>query len=70
MATVTVADYSVEFKIPASAYQTWYNREYSRIDGDKDKGISPGISLKSHMIEVIEKHLTEDLHDDSKSLEA
>jgi hypothetical protein len=61
MATVTVADYAVEFQINPESYQRWYQREYCKVGGDKENKIAPGLSLKSHLIEFIEKELTNDL---------
>jgi hypothetical protein len=46
MATVTVADYAVEFPIKAESYGRWYQREFCKLGGDKENGIAPGISLK------------------------
>jgi len=60
MSTITAGDYTVEFVIPAQAYQDWYNTMYKGYYGDAGKGISPALSLKTHMIEVIEGALTED----------
>lgn len=49
LATITAADYSVEFKIERANYLNWYEMVY-RI-GDKTKDIPPAMSLKKHMIE-------------------
>jgi hypothetical protein len=60
MSTVTVADYAVEFPIPPKAYADWYQNEYYKVDGDRDKGIPLALSLKHHLKREIEKFLTED----------
>ena len=51
---MTAGDYSVEFEIPRSNYEQWYNREYQKSGGEKDQGYSPALSLKRHLIEKIE----------------
>ena len=54
ISTVTAGDYSVEFEIPRTNYEQWYNREYLKSGGEKDRGYSPALSLKRHMIDKIE----------------
>jgi len=60
MATITAGDYTVEFKIPESAYQDWYENEF-KTGGDMDAGVAPGMSLKKCLKEAVEKTLTEEL---------
>lgn len=57
MNTVTVADYAVEFSIPAPAYKKWYDEVY-QAEGDLDKGIPTAVSLKRHLISTFEQHMT------------
>ena len=51
ISTVTAADYTVEFDIPADNYYSWYNNEYKSYYGEFGKGYSPALSLKRHMID-------------------
>ena len=62
MATVTVADFAVEFPIKVDSYQRWYQHEYKRIGGAFENGVPPAFALKNDLIGVIEKNLTEDLN--------
>ena len=55
LSTVTAGDYSVEFEIPAKAYQLWYNRVYKQSGGEFEQGYSPALSLKRTMVEQIEE---------------
>lgn len=59
MSTVTVADYSVEFAITPEAYMKWYDEIYKE-SGDADNGVPQGVSLKKHLKDAFEKHLTDD----------
>jgi len=61
MATITAADYTVEMPIKEKSYLAWYQREYMKADGDFSKEIPALLSLKRHMINVIEDQLTKDL---------
>ena len=61
ISTVTAGDYTVEFVIPAQAYQDWYNNIYKSYSGEFGQGYSPALSLKRHMIEVIEGCISEDI---------
>ena len=61
ISTVTAADYTVEFVIPADAYQNWYLNTYKSYYGEFGQGYSPALSLKRHMIEVIEGVLAEEV---------
>ena len=56
---MTAGDYSVEFEIPRSNYEQWYNRVYQQSGGEKDQGYSPALSLKRHLIEKIEEAMNE-----------
>lgn len=49
--TVTVTDYSVEMKISEKGYRHWFEQVFHGPDGDYFKGISPGLSLKKHIID-------------------
>ena len=51
ISTVTAADYTVEFDIPADNYYSWYNDEYKSYYGEFGKGYSPALSLKRHMVD-------------------
>ena len=51
LSTVTAGDYSVEFDIPADAYNIWYTLTYKRSGGEHAEGYSPALSLKRTMIE-------------------
>lgn len=55
LSTVTAGDYSVEFEIPAKAYQLWYNRVYKQSGGEFEQGYSPALSLKRTMVDQIEE---------------
>lgn len=69
---MTAGDYTVEFDIPRSNYEQWYNRTYQQSGGEKDQGYSPALSLKRHMIEQIEQALNEEVkkrQDDGGRLE-
>ena len=57
MSTVTAGDYTVEFPIPAEAYNDWYDNTYEANGGEKSQSYSPAISLKRYMIEAIENAL-------------
>jgi hypothetical protein len=61
MATITAADYTVEMLIKEESYLAWYQQEYMKADGDHSKEIPALMSLKRHMINVIEDQLTKDL---------
>ena len=58
---VTVPDYSVELKISKAGYQVWYDTIFHKEGGDYSKNISPGLSLKCHIIDKIEAELTREL---------
>jgi len=57
LSTVTAGDYTVEFQIPAPAYQRWYTDTYKSRGGDCDQGFSPALSLKRTLINQIESAL-------------
>lgn len=58
---VTLTDYSVEMPINMKGYQNWFNHVFHGQSGDYSKGISPGMSLKRHIIRNVEKTLTKEL---------
>ena len=58
---VTLTDYSVEMPINAKGYQNWFDHVFHGQSGDYSKGISPGMSLKRHIIRNVEKTLTKEL---------
>ena len=60
-ATCTAGDYTVEFTIPESAYQQWYDNEYKQEGGDFDADIAPAMSLKTQLKNIVESTLTEEL---------
>jgi len=47
--------------IKEESYLAWYQQEYMKADGDHSKEIPALMSLKRHMINVIEDQLTKDL---------
>ena len=55
MNTITLGDYSIEYTIKEEAYTWFLDNIYNPID--KDRGISPGESLKSYMKKEIEEML-------------
>ena len=63
ISTVTAGDYSVEFEIPRTNYEQWYNREYQKSGGEKDQGYSPALSLKRHLIDKIEQAMNEEVQE-------
>ena len=61
MATITAGDYTVELRINPDGYRNWYNTEYRRPGGDFENGVSPAMSLKTHLIKNIEDQMTNEL---------
>lgn len=61
MSTVTAGDYTVELKIDADNYRSWYNNEYRKPNGDFENNVAPALSLKRFLAKNIESELTEDL---------
>ena len=61
ISTVTAGDYTVEFDIPAKAYQDWYDGAYKARGGEFEQGYSPALSLKRHMTERIESVLNQEV---------
>jgi len=59
--TITPGDYTLHYEITDEAYEWFLSNVYSR-NGDEEKGISIGSSLKSHLRQEIEKLLNEKLH--------
>ena len=59
MSTITAGDYTVEFKINPDNYRTWYNGEYRKPRGDFENGVSPALSLKRHLTEIVEEEMTQ-----------
>ena len=57
MSTITAGDYSVEFEIPRTGYDNWFNEHYIRTGGPKENDISPAHALKEYMCIEIEKIL-------------
>lgn len=51
LSTVTAGDYSVEFEIPATAYNIWYTRTYKKGGGEWEQGYAPALSLKRTMVD-------------------
>ena len=58
---MTAADYTVEMNISEESYKKWYENEYKKPGGDYSKDIPPAMSLKSHIIRVLEEKLTAEL---------
>ena len=50
MNIVTATDYSVEFEIDQKGYQRWLETEFAKRGGDKEKGVSSGLSLKNYIV--------------------
>ena len=61
MNIVTATDYSVEFEIDQKGYQRWLETEFAKKGGDKEKGVSSGLSLKNYIVQHVEEQLTEEL---------
>ena len=61
MATITAGDYTVEYAIKSDNYRNWYNTEYRKPNGDFENQVSPAMSLKKYMKDIIEEELTNDL---------
>lgn len=61
MATITAGDYTVEMKIKAKSFKKWHKQEYMKEGGDHAQEIPSSLSLKKHMIRIIEEQLTKDL---------
>ena len=62
--TVTVTDYSVEIEIQQRCYKEWLRTDFhggERDAGDYYRQVSPGLSLKKHIIEQVETVLTAEL---------
>ena len=59
--TVTLTDYSVELPVDLKGYKHWFNHVFHGPGGDYSKNISPGMSLKRHIIRKVEKQLTAEL---------
>lgn len=59
MNTITVGDYSVEYKISNEAYNWFLVNQYQ--PHDERSGISPGESLKNYMKSEIERIMNEEL---------
>jgi len=58
---VTAADYTVEMNISEDNYKKWYESEYKKSGGDYSKDVPPAMSLKAHIIRVLEEKLTTEL---------
>lgn len=61
MNIVTIDDYSVEMLIDRKGYEHWFNHVFHGPSGDYSKNVSPGLSLKKHLIRLVEKQLTKEL---------
>ena len=53
--TTLIDDYSVELLINEDGYRDWFQNVFHGADGDYDRQISPGLSLKRHIIESVEE---------------
>jgi hypothetical protein len=47
--------------ISEESYKKWYEGEYKKPGGDYSKDIPPAMSLKGHIIRVLEEKLTAEL---------
>lgn len=47
--------------ISEESYKKWYESEYKKPGGDYSKDIPPAMSLKGHIIRVLEEKLTAEL---------
>lgn len=63
MATITAADYTVEFKINPNAYRVWKSGDFCAPNGPESQGIAPAVAFKQEMKRVIEENLNKDLQD-------
>ena len=63
VATITAADYTVEFKINPNAYRVWKSGDYCAPNGPESQGIAPAVAFKQEMKRVIEENLNMDLQD-------
>ena len=61
--TTTAADYTVELNIDESSYKKWFENEYKKPGGDYSKDIPPAMSLKIHIIRILEERLTRELEE-------
>lgn len=61
VATLTAADYTVEFKINPNAYRVWKNSEFCAPGGPEEQGVAPAVAFKHDMKKVVEENLTKDL---------
>lgn len=67
MNTITVGDYSVEYKISEEAYN-WFLVNHYNIH-DERAGISQGESLKNYLKREIERILNEELENERRKLD-
>jgi hypothetical protein len=61
MNTITAADYTLEMNIGEESYTKWFESEYKKPGGDYSKDVPPAMSLKKHIIHVMEEKLTAEL---------
>lgn len=61
MSTITAADYTIEMNISEENYKKWYDSEYKKPGGDFSRDIPPAMSLKKHIVRVLEEKLTAEL---------
>ena len=61
MNIVTANDYSVELPIDKDGYNDWFENKFHGEGGDYSKNVSPGLSLKRHIMQVVEDVLTEEM---------
>ena len=59
----TIKDYSAELNIDEKGYLDWYENVFHGPGGDYERNISPGLSLKTHIIDKVERQLTNELMD-------
>ena len=59
----TIKDYSAELNIDEKGYLDWYENVFHGPGGDYERNISPGLSLKNHIIDKVERQLTNELMD-------
>lgn len=61
MATITAADYTVELKIQPNSFKVWYETVY--MQGDYKNEVPSSLSLKKHLVTLIEEQLTMKMED-------
>jgi regulator of replication initiation timing len=56
MATITAGDYTVELQIQPKSFKAWYENVY--LPKDYKNEVPSSLSLKKHLISILEEQLT------------